>query len=64
MTGPEARRRQHAIDITTGDVGEVMHIERINHRPVEIWLRPPGGGREWTALAEDVRIVQDEQEQP
>lgn len=69
--GPPGRftdvpRREHVRDVRDGRVGEITQISRDEYgRAVKIWLRPVGGGCEWTAAAEDVRVVQDhEQEQP
>jgi hypothetical protein len=56
---PETSRRRLAHDSTTGRVGEVMEITRVNGIPTRIHLRPVGGGREWSADPDDVRLVQD-----
>ncbi|MFR9725661.1 hypothetical protein ACL02R_20170 [Streptomyces sp. MS19] len=41
-----------AYDASHDRIGRVMA-----HLSGHIWLRPPGGGREWTALPEDVQPV-------
>jgi hypothetical protein len=50
--------RQLARDTATDRVGEIMHIARENGAPVEIWLRPVGGGAEWTTKPEHVQRIQ------
>ena len=56
LSRPPNRRLAH--DAATGRTGEIMHIARTNGAPSRIWLRPAGGGKEWVAAAEDVRLVQ------
>ncbi|UED88465.1 hypothetical protein K4G22_14145 [Streptomyces profundus] len=41
-----------ARDLTSDQVGRVMA-----HLSGRVYLRPPGGGREWTASAEDLRPI-------
>ncbi|WP_233580658.1 hypothetical protein [Streptomyces triticirhizae] len=41
-----------ARDVTSDQVGRVMA-----HLSGRVYLRPPGGGREWTASAEDLRPI-------
>jgi len=38
--------RAPLLDTTTGRVGELMDVALASHR---VWLRPIGGGREWSA---------------
>ncbi|TDC73073.1 hypothetical protein [Streptomyces hainanensis] len=39
-------------DVGRGRIGRVMACDG-----GRVWLRPPAGGREWTALPDDVRPV-------
>ncbi|SOD67558.1 hypothetical protein SAMN06297387_1326 [Streptomyces zhaozhouensis] len=41
-----------ARDVTSDQVGRVMA-----HLSGRVYLRPPGGGREWTANPEDLRPI-------
>lgn len=58
---PETRHRQRAVDTTDGRIGEVMPPAFPGSRLIH--LRPVGGGREWTVNAEDVQLLDDEQQQ-
>lgn len=49
--------RQLARDAATGRTGEIMHIARLNGSPSRVWLRPVGGGKEWIAAPDDVRLI-------
>lgn len=56
----EAKHRQLVLDTDTGRVGEVMERTSIG-RYERVWLRPVGGGREWTTDAAAVQPVPSEQ---
>lgn len=49
--------RQLVRDIATDRIGEVMDVYCEGDRPVQIWLRPVGGGAEWTTKPEHVHPV-------
>lgn len=57
-------QRRLARDNSTGCVGEVMHVARVDGLATRVWLRPVGGGKEWTADAADVQLVQDNEQEP
>ncbi|MFE3688257.1 hypothetical protein ACFXPM_34190 [Streptomyces sp. NPDC059095] len=41
---------RYAVDVATGKVGEVMA-----EHPGSVYLRPPGGGREWAVAPAQLR---------
>jgi hypothetical protein len=55
-TAREPRRLAH--DSATERTGEIMYITRVDFEPMTVWLRPVGGGQEWTAKYENVRLVE------
>lgn len=64
-SAPPARVRPLARDAGTERVGEVMDISYTDDRPVQVWLRPVGGGAEWIADPELVQLLErDEQGAP
>ena len=44
-------------DTATDRVGVVMDVFYEGDRPVQIWLRPVGGGQEWTTSPEYLQDV-------
>ena len=57
----EGNGRPLVRDVRTNRVGEVMDRRNTSHGE-RIWLRPVGGGREWTASADDIEPVDTTQE--
>lgn len=53
----QTNRRELARDTATDRVGEIMHIGREHGTPIEVWLRPVGGGEEWTTKPEHVERI-------
>lgn len=50
-------RRELALDTSTGRKGEVMDRIDTSHGE-RIYLRPPGGGREWEVPASQVTYLE------
>lgn len=55
---PGTAHRPLVRDTATDRIGEVME-ETGSGQNARVWLRPPGGGREWTTTAEDIQPVED-----
>lgn len=55
----ETKRRELALDTSTGRVGEVMDTIDTSHGR-RVYLRPVGGGREWSTDETDVQLVTGE----
>lgn len=53
----QTERRELALDTATGRIGEITHTRRENGVVVEIWLRPRGGGVEWSPGPDNVRRI-------
>jgi hypothetical protein len=53
----ETKRRDLALDTNTGRTGEVMDTIDTSHGR-RVYLRPPGGGREWAVPASQVTYLE------
>lgn len=54
---PEQQKpRALVLDMATNRVGEIRDTFTKDGRAA-VWLRPRGGGREWTSFRDDVRVL-------
>ena len=58
---PEQQRRPLVLDAAHNRVGEVRATFTKDGRPA-VWMRPRGGGREWTTFRDDLRVLRRQPE--
>lgn len=64
MRSTPSRDPELARDTTSGRIGEITHIRRKDGLPVEVWLRPVGGGIEWPVDPRDVERIPRTEDAP
>lgn len=56
-TAPGTANRELVLDAETDRIGEVMDRTGYGTSTL-VWLRPPGGGREWTTTPDKLRLAE------